>query len=313
MHNAPVILFVYNRPLHLSRTLEYLRLNDGADETTLYIFAEGPKSGATSSELEKIKEVRRIIHEIKGFKRVVIQESETNIGCAASMTSGISKVMKEHGRGIILEDDILTHPNFLSYCNKGLEIYKNNSEVKQIAAFMFPGMPSNPRIFFSRAVLCWGWATWDRAWNEMSMDAKSLLSAIKSGQFEHEFDLGGIYPYTNSLIAQAEGKIDAWDICWYASLFLQKGLSVYPSSSLTQNTGMDGSGTHFKQNLGKKISPFHVPHNITDQFPSVPVVKPEQEAHLHRAIYKWHHLGLTTRLRRKLNNVINILTDKIKE
>ncbi len=310
MHNAPVILFAYNRPLHLSRTLEHLRLNYGAGETTLYVFAEGPKSGADSSELEKIKEVRRIIHDIKGFKNIVIQESESNAGCANSMISGISKVMAEHGKGIILEDDILTHSLFLSYCNKGLKHYKNNKEVKQIGAFMFPGMPAKPGIFFSRTILCWGWATWDRAWNEMSMDAKSLLSALKAGQQEYEFDLEGNYPYLSSLIAQAEGKIDAWDICWYASVFLNKGLSAYPSSSLTQNIGMDGSGTHFKEDLNKNLSAFRIPPDLTDLFPSALLVNPQQEARLHHAIYKWHHTGLTTRIRRKLKNVMNTLAKK---
>ena len=35
---APVVVFAYNRKEHLKRTLEALAANEGADETSLYIY-----------------------------------------------------------------------------------------------------------------------------------------------------------------------------------------------------------------------------------------------------------------------------------
>jgi hypothetical protein len=42
----------------------------------------------------------------------------------------------------------------------------------------------------------------------------------------------------------ATGKMDVWGVRWYASMFLEGGLCVYPTESLVQNIGMDGSGMH---------------------------------------------------------------------
>jgi hypothetical protein len=42
----------------------------------------------------------------------------------------------------------------------------------------------------------------------------------------------------------ALGKTDSWAIKWYASLFLQNKLNVYPTLSFTNNIGNDGSGSH---------------------------------------------------------------------
>jgi len=313
MHNAPVILFAYNRPLHLSRTLEHLRLNYGAGETTLYVFAEGPKSGADSSELEKIKEVRRIIHDIKGFKNIVIQESESNAGCANSMISGISKVMAEHGKGIILEDDIITHPSFLSWCNEGLEFYEQENSIKQIGGFMFPVKGKLPSIVLSRVTFCWGWATWKRAWDELSMDAEMLMGKIISKNLTHAFDLNGNYPYFKSLKQQAAREIDAWDICWYASVFLDSGLGVYPGKSLTQNIGMDGSGTHFTNPVSIPDISFRQERNIKWEFPIVNEPDKQNEYLIQKAVYSWARGPFSRRLKSKIGGLVKRILPVSKE
>ena len=43
---APIILFVYNRPWHTAQTLEALMANDLADQSILYIYADGAKPNA---------------------------------------------------------------------------------------------------------------------------------------------------------------------------------------------------------------------------------------------------------------------------
>jgi hypothetical protein len=36
----------------------------------------------------------------------------------------------------------------------------------------------------------------------------------------------------------------SWAIKWYYSVFIRNGLGVFPTRSLVQNIGFDGSGTH---------------------------------------------------------------------
>jgi len=37
---------------------------------------------------------------------------------------------------------------------------------------------------------------------------------------------------------------NSWGIRWYLSVFMQKGLVLYPSHTLVENLGMDGTGVH---------------------------------------------------------------------
>ncbi len=60
MELAPVILFAYNRPEHTRKTLESLKKNYLADQSTLYIFVDGPKPEATNEQLEKIEQVKKM-------------------------------------------------------------------------------------------------------------------------------------------------------------------------------------------------------------------------------------------------------------
>ena len=304
MKIAPVVLFVYNRPDHLVRVLAHLKLNEGASETLLYIFSEGPKPDASDEEKKRIDQVREIIHQVNGFKTVIISEAEKNIGCALSMTTGISKVLYKHERAIILEDDILTHPQFLSFCNTGLDLYEHEEKIKQIGGFMFPCRSKLPTSFLSDAVFCWGWATWKRAWNDMSMDAEKFMRQIKNNRQENKFDLEGAYPYMTSLQQQVSGKIDAWDICWYATIFLQHGLSVYPGNSLTQNIGMDGSGTHFTGAVQHPITSFQVPDDLLLNFPKKMEPDENVQRELYKAVRDWGHVPF---LRRGFNKISSLL------
>ena len=65
MTKAPLALFVYNRPMHTRITLESISKCEEADETELFIFADGPKPEATLVELEALSEVRKLIREKK--------------------------------------------------------------------------------------------------------------------------------------------------------------------------------------------------------------------------------------------------------
>ena len=48
---APIVLFVFNRPEHTLRTLQALQNNNLASQSTLHIFADGPKEGASEKHI----------------------------------------------------------------------------------------------------------------------------------------------------------------------------------------------------------------------------------------------------------------------
>src|SRR5512145_1677823 len=100
MSLSPIALIVYNRPDHTRRTLEALTANELADQSTLYVFSDGPKYAILEEDTAKVAEVRRVLGERQWCKEVIVVESDYNKGLANSIVSGVTKVVNQHGRVI---------------------------------------------------------------------------------------------------------------------------------------------------------------------------------------------------------------------
>ena len=173
---APIALFVYNRPKHTASTVESLQKNVLANESDLFIFSDGPNR---PSQYGMVNSVREYISDITGFKSVVIVERDRNKGLANSIIDGVSRLCKEFGQVIVLEDDLVTSPHFLSYMNEALNIYRHNDTVISIHGYVYPFKSKLPETFFLRGADCWGWATWDRGWNLFEQAGISYFMNLK--------------------------------------------------------------------------------------------------------------------------------------
>ena len=236
-----MILFVYNRLEHTRRVLESVLLNPEAMETDLIIFSDGPRSVA---DTKAVTEVQEFIDSIQGFKSVKIYTSLTNKGLATSIIDGVSFVLKNSNRVIVLEDDLVVSPYFLKYMNSGLEVYKDEAQVASIHGYCYPMVRILEDTFFLRGADCWGWATWQRAWDNFEPNGGKLLSKLAEENLIRKFDLNGAYPYARMLKDQIKGKNNSWAIRWHASCFIKNMMTLYPANSLVQNIGNDSSGTH---------------------------------------------------------------------
>ena len=238
---APILLFVYNRPEHVRRSIESLLRNEQAAQSELFIYADAAKDEAAESA---VTEVRQYIKGIKGFKSVHITERERNWGLANNVIDGVTTLVNLYGRVIVLEDDLIVAPYFLQFMNDALETYKDGPEVGHIQACDFTHDPSLPDTFLIKWTGSWGWATWDRAWKHFNPNGKELLKQLEERKLTRTFDFNGNYRFTRMLRRQIEGKNNSWAIRWNASLFLADILSLNVGRSLVQNEGFDGSGTN---------------------------------------------------------------------
>lgn len=241
---APIVLFTYNRPEHTQKVLDALALNKEAKESILYIYCDGAKPTATKAELEKIEKVRNIAQQESRFKAINIQIEPTNKGLAQSIIDGVTSIINKHGKIIVLEDDIVTSSGFLKYMNDALNLYQNNEKVMHVSGFMYPHKTQLPETFFFNVTLCWGWATWKRAWTHFNSDTYNLWQTIiKNKQIEQIDKFGGNY-LSSQLAHNLTGKLNTWFIKWHVSVFLKNGYSLFPSTSLVDNIGFDSSGVH---------------------------------------------------------------------
>jgi hypothetical protein len=241
---APIALFVYNRPEHTRRTLQFLQQNELAADSCLFIFSDGPKN---AKQAEKVAEVRALIKQVEGFKSVEIIERSSNLGLANSVISGVSLLMEQFGRAIVFEDDLITSPYTLRYFNDALARYQNEEKVMHIGAYMYPlPLPESeqlPETFFFRAATSWGWATWARAWQQFNPDVEALMKQFDSEQ-KHQFSIEASMNFWKQMQELKAGRNNSWAIRWYASIFLKGGLTLNPAHSLVSNIGHDGSGVH---------------------------------------------------------------------
>ncbi len=239
--NAPITLFVYNRLDHTRQTVESLRKNELAQESDLFIFSDGPKNPETAKE---ISEIRDYLKTITGFKSITVIEREKNIGLANSIIDGVTDIVTKYGKIIVLEDDLVTSPYFLSYMNQGLDMYEHEDKVASIHGYMYPTKDALPETFFIRGADCWGWATWKRAWNIFEPNGQKLLDEIIEQKLQKQFNFGNSYDYLRMLKGQIAKRNNSWAVRWYASAFLKHKLTLYPGTSLVKNIGFDGTGTH---------------------------------------------------------------------
>jgi hypothetical protein len=244
---APIIIFVYNRPEHTRLTLEALSNNELANESDLFIFADGEKEKTDKTEKDNVKEVRKLIREKKWCKNVTIIESEHNKGLAKSIIEGVTETVNKYDRVIVLEDDLITSPYFLKFMNENLELFKSHQYVYSVNGYMFPITTDKKENILLPYTSTWGWATWKEKWAvfEYEMPQKNLI--INNKFLTQRFNLAD-YPYTSMLNA---GN-NSWGIRWYYHVFIRNGLGVFPTISLVQNIGFDGTGVNHTKTTKQK-------------------------------------------------------------
>jgi glycosyltransferase involved in cell wall biosynthesis len=238
---APIALFVYNRPWHTRQSVESLQSNTLAAESELIIFSDGPGAKA---DIAKVEAVRNFCRKVSGFSKVKLIERNANLGLSKSIMDGVEDVLKEHDRLIVLEDDIVTSPYFLSYMNGSLDMYEHDDRVISIHSYVYPVKDTLPETFFLLGADCQGWATWRRGWELFEKNGAKLLAELKARNLTRDFDFNGSYPYTRMLQQQIAGKTQSWAVRWYASAFLKGKYTLYPGKSFIHNIGFDSSGTN---------------------------------------------------------------------
>lgn len=243
---APICLFTYNRLSETQQTIEALRANYLAPKSDLFVFSDGAKGDAA---IAKVQAVRQYLKSVTGFKSVSVIESSENKGLANSVIFGVGEVVNKFGKIIVLEDDLITAPNFLDFMNQALVFYKATKKIQSISGFSLYLRSVDPQndVYFQVRPFSWGWATWADRWDEQIFDKQLLKKEIGSDSdvlknFRRTCGNDIVKMFLNSV----EDKNDSWYVRWTYSHFKNNRYSVYPILSLVKNIGFGESGTHCK-------------------------------------------------------------------
>lgn len=243
---SPVIVFAYNRLEMLQSTLRALEENTLAKETELFLFADGAKDRQEAAAVGAVADFLRQYAVGAPFKRVTLEIHEEHRGLAKSVIAGVSRVIEQYGRVIVVEDDLVSSPDFLRYMNGALDYYEKNSQIWSVSGYSphLKALEKYPAdVYFYYRASSWGWGTWADRWKTVDWEVSDYPALKDDKEKIKAFNRGGDDMF-EMLSRQKAGEIDSWAIRWCYAQFKKGQYCVYPRESRIKNMGCR-SGTHF--------------------------------------------------------------------
>jgi FkbM family methyltransferase len=234
-----IAVFAYNRNIHLSKTLAGLKANKEVKE--IYVFQDGLKTESHRAGWEATK---KVISDIDWCKVNYILANK-NKGLAKSIVDGVNYVLADNDAIVVLEDDCVPAPNFISFMLQCFDKYQNNKSVFSVSGYSWPVdvRKDDYDIYFTGRISSWGWGTWKDRWNQYEVD-NHILDRLRQNE-DSSLNLAKWgNDLENMFRDRIAGKNDSWAIYWALKAIEQKGWSIVPYVSLIQNIGCDGTGVH---------------------------------------------------------------------
>jgi len=243
---APICLFVYNRIEETKQTIEALQANFLAHKSDLIIFSDGYKN---KHDKKSVQIVREFVENINGFKSIIVRKSDVNKGLAQSIIDGVTEVLTSYDSIIVLEDDLITTPNFLDFMNQGLKKYFSINKLMSINGFSIDVAKGNGSgdkdVFFHNRTLSWGWATWKNRWKKELFDTNKIKLEIND-EILLSFNKRCGEDISRMLVDSLSGKNDSWYVRWAFRHFLDNKIALFPYYSKVRNIGYGEYATHCK-------------------------------------------------------------------
>lgn len=285
--DTPVVLIIFKRPDTTQRVFDAIRQ---AQPKQLFVIADGPRPERLGED-EQCAKTRSLVEQIDWDCKLYTNYSDTNLGCATRVTSGLNWVFEHVDRAIILEDDCLPHPTFFAFCEDILETYKNDSRVFSVTGqnVQFGQKRGAYSYYFSRYSHCWGWATWKRAWDYFDFEMSLWPKVKEDGVLNWVLDSPmAAERWVKLLDWTYSGQIDSWAYRWSLSGFLQNSLHVIPNENLISNIGFAQASTNTHSRTSKLANipakaldqplihpPYVVRHADADRFTQAMVYAPK--------------------------------------
>ena len=294
---APIVLFVYNRPFHTKEVIESLARNTLAKKSSLYIFSDGPKNTNQEKNVKEVRDYIKTISSKQWFSEVHLICSEKNMGLAPSIISGVTKIINNYKKIIVVEDDSKTSPDFLEFMNNALNYYEHNSKIWSIGAYSFINQFPDDYlydIYIMGRTCSYAWATWLDRWQKVDWNVSDYknfrFSISQRTAFNH-------YGNDRSLMldSQQAGRTASWAIRFCYAMYKHKMYTVYPRYSRIKNIGQDGTGIHFKKVI-------NAPDFLTDDFINEPhnikCIDVEENPLIYKQFIEHFNLSLFARLKK---------------
>jgi hypothetical protein len=233
-----VTLLAYSRPKHTARVLEAIG-REGVRRLT--VFLDGADNAWVRSQQT---EIRHRVEAIRWADCRLVQRDE-NLGLARSVVSSISQQLESYEQMILLEDDCVPQAHFFEFMFEALAAYRMRKEIRSICGYQFPfaafdGQSIAPLLI--QRFMPWGWATWADRWQDYTLDLRRLANQVREANLEGRLP-GDLMRYCQDEEILS-GRGDIWSVNWAILHYLTGSWALYPTVSLVENIGFDGTGVH---------------------------------------------------------------------
>ncbi len=236
--DSAVLVIAYRRPWLVERQLEGL---SEARPPRLLVACDLPPSGS-HSDADAIQAKFRA--GVTWPCDLTFDVASVHLGLDRRVTSAIDAAFHGADTAIILEDDCVPHPDFLTLAECLLDRHRSNSRVRMVAG----GRPRTaPRwgdasYYFSRYPFIWGWATWADRWREASFTNRQWTAT--DARLLKEYFGGVEYDYWHRMVSKSVAGRGTWDYQWFLAMLESDGLCAVPNVNLVQNVGFGDGATH---------------------------------------------------------------------
>jgi hypothetical protein len=242
---TPVLLLLFNRPEHTQTVLNQLRL---IRPEVLYVHCDGPRKDRPEEDKE-VQAVRDCLASIDWPCDIKTLFRPENAGLRVGVYGAINWFFSEVESGIILEDDCVPDSSFFRYCAELLDYYEKEESVMHIGGSNLGEHLTchcEDSYVFSKFTFVWGWASWRRAWEKMTLSMDGFEAFVSAGVI-HDLctDTMAQAYMLDKFRATRARKNNSWAYAWSYSILKANGLTIVPCKNLVQNTGIGTSGaTH---------------------------------------------------------------------
>jgi len=249
-----IIIPTLNRIIHLKRCVESLQRNTYASEVDLYISVDFPPDKKYYNGYEDVCEY---VKTIRGFRSTKYYYQNDNLGPNKN-TFFLEKCVENDGINEIIytEDDNEFSPNFIEFCVKGLEKFRNIPEIIAVCGW------SNISSGYDRDSYCalpyklpYGYGYWlskqklireylnNEYWESVLFDNKKLIKMFLINK-------RAFWTYAQDtkryIHAMRDDDDNLLEIDWVGDVLiaLNGWRAVYPVIRQCRNHGFDGSGVN---------------------------------------------------------------------
>jgi glycosyltransferase involved in cell wall biosynthesis len=244
VNNSTIIgVFCYNRAAKLKACIDALLKNPECPDMDIIFFSDGFRN---EKSRKGVLEVREYIDSIKGFRNVYKHYRPKNLSTGPNFQEGLTYLSENYDQFIIVEDDLVVSPNYISYLMQSLAFYKDQKSVFCVTAFCFPLILkdySYDTVIYKR-FCSYGWAGWSDRMKDVIWDLDKLSNLITtSPNFKKRLNAEG-YDLFRMLDKQIKGVISTWDIQMQVHVAENRLKVVYPVLSKVTNIGFDTESTN---------------------------------------------------------------------